>query len=84
MSGSSQEPGRQREKAALTPREEEILGLVARGESSPAIARHLGLAEGTIKTHLANIYRKTGARNRVQATRFYLRNYGEGPNRGLE
>jgi DNA-binding NarL/FixJ family response regulator len=82
MSGSSQKPDRRQKEAALTPREKEILGLVARGESSPAIARHLGLAEGTIKTHLANVYRKTGARNRVQATRFYLRHYGEGADQG--
>jgi DNA-binding NarL/FixJ family response regulator len=77
MTGSSQKPDRRENETALTPREKEILGLVAGGESSPAVARHLGLAEGTVKAHLANIYRKTGARNRVQATRFYLRRYGE-------
>lgn len=77
MTGSSQKPDRRQKEAALTPREEEILGLVARGESSPAIARDLGLAEGTVKAHVANIYRKTGAHNRVQATHFYLRHYGE-------
>jgi DNA-binding NarL/FixJ family response regulator len=81
MSGSPQEPGRPREKDPLTVREQEILALVARGESSPAIARNLGLAENTVKTHLANVYRKTGARNRVQATRFYLGHYGEGSDR---
>ena len=78
MSTSSQRPDRAGKGDPLTPREKEILGLVARGDSSPTIARHLGLAENTIKTHLANIYRKTGAHNRVQATRFYLRHYGEG------
>ena len=77
MSGSSQKPDGRRKEDPLTPREQEILGLVARGDSSPTIARHLGIAENTIKTHLANIYRKTGARNRVQATRFYLTHYGE-------
>jgi DNA-binding NarL/FixJ family response regulator len=82
MTGSSPQPDRRQKEAALTPREEEILGLVSRGESSPAIARHLGLAEGTVKAHLANIYRKTGAHNRVQATRFYLRHYGEGSDQG--
>jgi two-component system nitrate/nitrite response regulator NarL len=80
MSGSSQGPDRA-QKSLLTAREREILGRVARGESSPTIAGHLGLAEGTVKTHLANIYRKTGAHNRVQATRFYLRHYGEGSDR---
>lgn len=77
MTGSSQKPDRRQNEVALTPREKEVLGLVAGGESSPAIARHLGLAEGTVKAHLANIYRKTGARNRVQATRFYLGHYGD-------
>lgn len=77
MTGSSKKPDRRQNEVALTPREKEVLGLVAGGESSPAIARHLGLAEGTVKAHLANIYRKTGAQNRVQATRFYLRQYGE-------
>jgi DNA-binding NarL/FixJ family response regulator len=80
MSDKSQEPSRAR-ASTLTAREREILGLVARGESSAAIARHLGLAESTIKTHLANIYRKTGARNRVQATRFYLEHNGEASDR---
>jgi DNA-binding NarL/FixJ family response regulator len=80
MSNSSQEPIRAR-ASLLTTRDREILGLVACGESSAAIARQLGLAESTIKTHLANIYRKTGARNRVQATRFYLGHYGEASDR---
>jgi DNA-binding NarL/FixJ family response regulator len=82
MSGSSQKPDPRRKGGPLTAREQEILGLVARGDSSPAVARHLGLAENTVKTHLANIYRKTGAHNRVQATRFYLSHYGETSDRG--
>jgi two-component system, NarL family, nitrate/nitrite response regulator NarL len=81
MSGSSQIPDPRRDADPLTAREREILGFVARGDSSPAIARQLGIAENTIKAHLANIYRKTGARNRVQATRFYLSQYGEASDR---
>lgn len=53
--------------AALTPREQEVLRLVAAGHTNAAIARRLTLAESTVKTHLANIYTKLRARNRVEA-----------------
>jgi DNA-binding NarL/FixJ family response regulator len=56
----------------LTPRQREILALVARGLSSPDIAAQLGISPGTVKAHLTAIYRTIGARNRVQATRYYL------------
>jgi DNA-binding CsgD family transcriptional regulator len=58
--------------APLTPRELEILALVAAGHSTPEIAVRLGIAPVTIKTHLTSVYRKVGAQNRVQATRHYL------------
>lgn len=60
------------ERDPLTPRQHEILGLVARGLSSPDIATRLGITPGTVKTHLTMIYRKIGVKNRVQATRYYL------------
>jgi DNA-binding CsgD family transcriptional regulator len=63
----------------LTNREIQILALVAAGEPTPAISRRLGIAENTIKTHLTSVYRKTGCRNRVQATRHYLDNYTSAP-----
>lgn len=53
--------------AALTPRELEVLVLVARGQSNTEIADHLFLGETTIKTHLARILRKLDLRDRVQA-----------------
>jgi DNA-binding CsgD family transcriptional regulator len=56
----------------LTARELEILSLVAAGETTSAIAEQLGISQATVKTHLTHVYRKTGARNRVQATRHYL------------
>lgn len=57
---------------ALTPREREILALVAQGERTATIAARLGIAENTVKSHCTNAYRKIGARNRVEATLYYL------------
>jgi DNA-binding CsgD family transcriptional regulator len=62
---------------ALTAREREILALVAEGLRTAAIARHLGIAENTVKSHCTNAYRKIGARNRVEAARWHMAHLAE-------
>jgi DNA-binding CsgD family transcriptional regulator len=57
----------------LSRREVEVLRLVAAGESNAQIARRLGLSTHTVERHVANLYRKIGARGRADATAYALR-----------
>ena len=62
----------------LTPREAEVLRLIAAGASNREIARALFVSEATVKTHVNRIFAKTGSRDRVQAMRYaYAQGYAE-------
>lgn len=55
--------------AALTPREREVLDGLAAGRTIHAIAEHLGASAPTVRTHIRNLKRKTGARTQLEAVR---------------
>jgi DNA-binding CsgD family transcriptional regulator len=63
---------------ALTPREREVLRLLARGKTNLAIANELVVREGTVKYHVKNILRKLGATSRADAVSRYVRAAGSG------
>ena len=60
----------------LTPRESEVLGMIAEGLSAPQIARQIQLSPTTVKTHLHTLYEKLGVSDRAAAV-------AEGMRRGL-
>jgi DNA-binding NarL/FixJ family response regulator len=57
----------------LTPREQEVLELLAEGLPNKAIAARLGISDQTVKFHVASISAKLGATNRTEAVRLALR-----------
>jgi len=58
---------------ALSTREVEIVRLVALGLRNAEIAQRLSITEGTVKTHLNNVFQKLKIRDRVELTRYALR-----------
>ena len=65
-------PKRQRGPAELTPRELEVLMLIATGASAKQVAYMLGITPKTAATHIERIYTKSGASSRSDATRFAI------------
>ena len=57
-------------KLGITPRELEILGLMANGMSNREIAARLFVSENTVKTHSSRVFDKLGAKRRTQAVQF--------------
>lgn len=62
------------EEPALTERERQILGHINTASTNAQIASALSISEHTVKTHLYNIYRKIGVRNRTQASNWVKAN----------
>jgi DNA-binding NarL/FixJ family response regulator len=60
--------------AALTLREADVLRLLARGRTNKEIAQELTISVSTAERHVANIYRKIGARGRAEATAYAITN----------
>jgi DNA-binding NarL/FixJ family response regulator len=69
MATTLREPARD----PLTPREREIVELVAHGLRNAEVAKKLGITEDTVKSHLNNVFQKLNVRDRVQLTLYALR-----------
>ena len=72
-------PGMPSDNGELTPREAEVLRLIADGRSNREIARALFVSEATVKTHVNRIFAKTGSRDRGQAVHYAYQHGYAGP-----
>src|SRR4051812_3092063 len=66
-------PSEERGAGRLTPREREVLELIARGRSNKRIALELGVSEKTVKTHVGHVLAKLGVADRTQAALWAVR-----------
>jgi len=64
------------DRYGITPREREIIGLIAAGRTNQEIADQLFISLATVKDHNYNIFRKTGVRNRVELLNLFRRGGG--------
>jgi DNA-binding NarL/FixJ family response regulator len=62
----------------FSPRQVEIIGLIAAGASDKEIAARLGISIATVRTHLQRLYRDSDLRNRAEAVNVYWRMKAEG------
>ena len=63
------------DRDALTPRETDVLRLLARGLANKRIALELGISERTVKTHVSSIFAKLGVTDRTQAALYAVREH---------
>jgi DNA-binding NarL/FixJ family response regulator len=63
-------PSRPGTTSTLSPRENDVLALVATGKTNRAIANELSITEKTVARHVANIFVKTGVSSRAEATAY--------------
>ncbi len=68
-----QRPPAPEPSSLLSPRELEVLKLVATGLTNPEIAHQLSVSENTVRFHMRNIFEKLGVNNRTEAAAWYLK-----------
>ncbi|WP_086820720.1 response regulator transcription factor [Allokutzneria sp. NRRL B-24872] len=73
FAGDTEAAALRRPADGLTPRETEVLALIAAGLGNGEIAKKLYIGETTVKTHINNAFAKIGARNRADAVRYAYR-----------
>lgn len=68
LTGSASDP------SGLSPRELQVLSLLANGASNRSIATELGISERTVERHVSNIFDKLAVASRTEAAAYALRN----------